>query len=80
MRIIAVADAYDAMTSNRSYRKALTQDCVHDEIVNGIGRQFWPPAARAMLKMMDQDIHYDMRQKNDESSQNDEQKYEYGIS
>ena len=36
-RIIAVADAYDAMTSNRSYRKALTQDCVHDEIVNGIG-------------------------------------------
>ena len=79
-RIIAVADAYDAMTSNRSYRKALTQDCVHDEIVNGIGRQFWPPAARAMLKMMDQDIHYDMRQKNDESSQNDEQKYEYGIS
>ena len=79
-RIIAVADAYDAMTSNRSYRKALTQDCVHDEILNGIGRQFWPPAARAMLKMIDQDIHYDMRQKNDESSQNDEQKYEYGIS
>lgn len=78
-RIIAVADAYDAMTSNRSYRKALTQERVHDEIVNGIGRQFWPPAARAMLKMMDQDIHYDMRQKNDESSQNDEQKYEYGI-
>lgn len=30
--------------------------------------------------MMDQDIHYDMRQKKDESSQHDEQKYEYGIS
>ena len=30
-RIIAVADAYDAMTSNRSYRKALTQEmCIRD--------------------------------------------------
>ncbi len=62
-RIIAVADAYDAMTSNRSYRNALSQSRVHDEIANGIGKQFWPPAARAMLKMINRDINYDMRQK-----------------
>ena len=61
-RIIAVADAYDAMTSNRSYRNALSQARVRDEIANGIGRQFWPPAARAMLKMIDQDTRYEMRQ------------------
>ena len=66
-RIIAVADAYDAMTSNRSYRNALSQMRVRDEIANGIGRQFWPPAARAMLKMIDQDTNYEMRQKVEES-------------
>ena len=66
-RIIAVADAYDAMTSNRSYRNALSQARVRDEIANGIGRQFWPPAARAMLKMIDQDTNYEMRQKVEES-------------
>ena len=67
-RIIAVADAYDAMTSNRSYRKALSQARVRDEIANGIGRQFWPPAARAMLKMIDQDTNYQMRQKIEETA------------
>lgn len=67
-RIIAVADAYDAMTSNRSYRNALSQARVRDEIANGIGRQFWPPAARAMLKMIDQDTNYEMRQKVEEQT------------
>lgn len=67
-RIIAVADAYDAMTSNRSYRNALSQSRVRDEIANGIGKQFWPPAARAMLKMIDRDINYEMRQKVEEAS------------
>ena len=68
-RIIAVADAYDAMTSNRSYRNALSQARVRDEIANGIGRQFWPPAARAMLKMIDQDTDYQMRQKVEEQTE-----------
>ena len=70
-RIIAVADAYDAMTSNRSYRNALSQTRVRDEIANGIGKQFWPPAARAMLKMIDRDTNYDMRQKREEAPKED---------
>ena len=37
-RIIAVADAYDAMTSKRSYRKTIPQQKVREELVAGAGR------------------------------------------
>ena len=57
-RIIAVADSYDAMTSNRSYRKYMTQDAVRSEIENNIGTQFDPDAARCMLSIIDEDINY----------------------
>ncbi|MBR5091641.1 MAG: HD-GYP domain-containing protein, partial [Ruminiclostridium sp.] len=41
-RLISVADAYDAMTSIRSYRDPITQDRVREEIVKGLGTQFDP--------------------------------------
>ncbi len=62
VRIIAVADAYDAMTSKRSYRDALPQDLVRQEIANGRGTQFDPHFADIMLKMIDEDIHYQLRE------------------
>ena len=61
-RIIGVADAYDAMASNRSYRKALSQDIVRSEIEKGKGRQFDPEIADIMLKMIDEDKEYKMCQ------------------
>ena len=57
-RIIAVADSYDTMTSNRSYRKYLPQDVVRAEIENNIGTQFDEAPARAMLKIIDADKNY----------------------
>lgn len=60
-RIIAVADAYDAMTSRRSYRNALPQDVVRGEIEKGCGLQFDPQIARLMLDMIDDDQKYEMR-------------------
>ncbi len=62
-RIIGVADAYDAMASNRSYRKALPQETVRSEIERGRGTQFDPAIADIMLKMMDEDKEYAMKQK-----------------
>ena len=53
-RIIAVADAYDAMTSNRSYRGALPMQAVRDEIANGAGKQFDPRFADILLRLMEQ--------------------------
>lgn len=54
-RIISVADAYDAMTSNRSYRKAMERDEVRAEIKKGKGTQFDPEFAEIMLEV-DEDI------------------------
>ena len=41
-RIITVADAYDAMTSDRPYRAALSPEIALAELRNGAGRQFDP--------------------------------------
>lgn len=62
-RIISVADAYDAMSSNRSYRAALPQQVVREEIVKGAGTQFDPEIARAMQRLIDLDVDYEMRER-----------------
>ena len=62
-RIIGVADAYDAMTSKRSYRGILGQEVVRAEIEKGKGTQFDPRFADIMLQMIDEDIRYTMREK-----------------
>ena len=59
-RIISVADAYDAMTSKRSYRDPIPQQIVREELVKGIGTQFDPDYARLMLQMVDIDTEYEM--------------------
>jgi len=64
-RIIGVADAYDAMASSRSYRKALPQDVVRSEIENGKGKQFDPQIADIILEMIDDDKDYNMKQSAD---------------
>ncbi len=52
-RIIAVADAYDAMSSNRSYRDRLSQKSTRDELIRGAGTQFDPRFAEIMVQMLD---------------------------
>ena len=61
-RIIGVADAYDAMASNRSYRNALPQAVVRAEIEKGRGQQFDEQIADIMLQMIDEDKNYSMCQ------------------
>lgn len=62
-RIIAVADAYDAMSSRRSYRDVLPQEKIREEMLRGKGSQFDPRFAEIMLSMMDEDTDYQMREK-----------------
>lgn len=62
-RIIAVADAYDAMSSKRSYRDNLPQEIVRGEVEKGKGTQFDPQFADIMLTMIDEDTDYNMREK-----------------
>lgn len=61
-RIISVADAYDAMTSKRSYRDAMSQQQVKSEIKKGIDSQFYPEAAEAMLSIISKDKGFTFKQ------------------
>ncbi len=61
-RIIGVADAYDAMASNRSYRDVLPQQVIREELIKGRGKQFDCQITDVMLQMMDEDKEYRMRQ------------------
>ena len=61
-RIIAVADAYDAMTSRRSYREPMSQAAVREEIEKCKGTQFDPKFADIMLEMIDEDKDFTMRE------------------
>jgi HD-GYP domain-containing protein (c-di-GMP phosphodiesterase class II) len=48
-RVIAVCDAYEAMTSTRPYRPALAEPVARERIVAGTGTQFDPAAAWGLL-------------------------------
>ena len=62
-RIIAVADAYDAMTSSRSYRETIPQQVVREEFVKGLGTQFDPLFGKIMIHLIDLDEEYQMKEK-----------------
>ncbi len=51
-QIVSIADAYDAMTSVRSYRKPLTLEEAAREIERASGTQFRPEVVRAFLKVI----------------------------
>ena len=55
-RIIAVADAFDAMTANRVYRKKLDFDYVLGELKRGRGTQFDPKLLDVFLKMLEDGV------------------------
>ncbi len=61
-RIICVADAYDAMTSKRSYRDSMPQEKVRSEIEKGRGSQFDPKIADVFLSIMEEDTEYRLRE------------------
>jgi HD-GYP domain-containing protein (c-di-GMP phosphodiesterase class II) len=51
-RILSVADAYEAMTSDRPYRKSLTQEVAFGILTEGRGQQFDPQVVDAFLDIM----------------------------
>lgn len=53
-RIIAVADAYDAMSSNRVYRRHLAEDKVLSELKRGLGTQWDEECTRAMITLIEE--------------------------
>ena len=51
-RIISIADSYDAMHSDRVYRKALPDDVIREELKKGSGTQFDPDYLPAFLELL----------------------------
>ena len=54
-RIIAVADAYDAMGSDRPYRKKLNKDKILKELKDQSGKQFDPEVVKALISVLDRE-------------------------
>ena len=54
-RIIAVADAYDAMGSDRPYRKKLSKDKILNELNDQSGKQFDPEIVKALISVIDKE-------------------------
>jgi diguanylate cyclase (GGDEF)-like protein/putative nucleotidyltransferase with HDIG domain len=52
-RILSVADAYEAMTADRPYRAALTEEDAREELVCGAGSQFDAAVVEAFLSALD---------------------------
>jgi len=51
-RILAVADAFDAMTSDRPYRRALTWEQALEEVERHAGDQFDPKVVKVLLNLV----------------------------
>ncbi len=63
-RIIAVADTFNAMTTDRPYRKALAVAEALAEIERNAGKQFDPAVAGAFLRMMQRGVDHLLHRKN----------------
>jgi putative nucleotidyltransferase with HDIG domain len=55
-RILAVADAFDAMTTDRPYRAAMNVADARARVIECRGTQFYPPAVDALLELLDAGI------------------------
>jgi len=54
-RIVAAIDAYDAITSDRPYRKALPKEVAVDELQKGSGTQFDPKVVKVFLEILQEE-------------------------
>ncbi len=67
-RILAVSDAYAAMTSERPYRKSMSADAALDEIARHKGTQFDPEIADTFTRIKESRISISKKQKHGKSS------------
>ena len=62
-RIVSIVDTYDAMSSNRIYRKALPKEKIREELLKGRGRQFDPKLLDLFISLFDRGLLDDVAPK-----------------
>jgi len=67
-RIVAVADVFDALTSERPYKKAWTLEAAVDFLVNGSGKHFDPTCVKAFLNAWEDVLEIRARYREDPES------------
>lgn len=55
-RILLVCDAYDAMTSDRPYRRAMSEEAATEELLDGAGSQFDPRVVEVFASECAKDV------------------------
>lgn len=65
-RIICVADAFDAMNSDRCYRKAYPMERIVKELKEGAGKQFDPEVVKVMLELIEENVFYGIGKEDNE--------------
>lgn len=60
-RILTVADAFDAMTTDRPYRKALTLDAAIAELNDNSGSQFDPAIVNVFVAVLNEGVFFQSR-------------------
>ncbi len=65
-RIICVADAFDAMNSDRCYRKAYPMERIIKELKEGAGKQFDPEVVKVMLELIEENVFYGIEKEDNE--------------
>ncbi|MEH7302408.1 HD-GYP domain-containing protein, partial [Neobacillus drentensis] len=81
-RITSIADAFDAMTSSRSYRAALSVEEAYKRIIEGKGTQFDPQLVDSFVKVYTswKEIHKDWSEKQETlfNDFNSDEKFDFG--
>ena len=55
-RVVGIADSYDAMSSDRVYRKALPKEVIREELIKGRGTQFDPNLLDVFLELFEEGV------------------------
>ena len=72
-RIVAIADAFDAMSSNRVYRKACGKDHIRGELLKGKGKQFDPEYTDVFIDLWDRGLLNEIIEKKEDETTKDEE-------
>lgn len=68
-RIICIADAYDAMSSDRCYRRHLPQEKILEELRSNSGKQFDPELVNYMVDMIEEGFTYNIHHYDEDNNE-----------